>query len=766
MKTTSETSMAAWLPLALRYSPLGKNEPFADREGSGYNPSNTGTGPFMQTLKLDLENCYGIRKLEHAFDFRTCKAAALYAPNGAMKSSLARTFRDIADKNESSDRMFPDRPTKRSVLDENNAELDPESVLIIRPYDEEFGTSERTSTLLVNAALRREHEKLNEGIEKAKKALLSLLKEQSGSRKDLAAEISSTFTRTPEQFVLAISRVAGEVGDQSEAPFAEIPYDLVFDPKVVEMLQQERVREALEDYIKRFNELIDQSQYFKRGTFTYYNAGVIAKALADNGFFDAAHSVSLNAGEKTEITSKEQLEELVRSEKEGITSDADLREKFDAVEKLLHRNANVRGFNSFVAEHEDILPALANVADFKEQVWKSYFVKHRDAFDRLVKEIRAAAERRREIEGAARNERTEWQRVIEIFNERFFVPFELKVKNLVSVVLNEDKIPKLGFTFKEGGEEQEVERDALLDVLSTGELRAFYILNIIFEVEARKKAGQRTLIIVDDVADSFDYKNKYAIIQYLKEIADDENFRQVILTHNFDFFRTIQSRFVNYKSCFMVARKEGGIEINKAVGIKNIFVKDWKVHFGSEPRKRIASIPFMRNLVEFTKGEDDPDYTRLTSLLHVKDGTAAISDGDLFGIYQGIFGELPANAAHSEGTVLDLVYQEADGCLQDGEAANLENKIVLSIATRLRAEQYMLGRINDPDLPGQIDGNQTTKLLERFSKDFPGDDAIPTMERVVLMTPENIHLNSFMYEPILDMSDDHLRKIYGEVKAL
>ncbi len=254
--------------------------------------------------------------------------------------------------------------------------------------------------------------------------------------------------------------------------------------------------------------------------------------------------------------------------------------------------------------------------------------------------------------------------------------------------------------------------------------------------------------------------------EYLKEIAEDENFRQVILTHNFDFFRTVQSRFVDYKSCFMVARKEGGIEINKAVGIKNIFVNDWKVHFGSEPRKRIASIPFMRNLVEFTKGADDPDYAKLTSLLHVKDGTAAISDSDLFGIYQGIFGASPANADPSGGTVLDLVYQEADGCLQDGDAANFENKIVLSIATRLRAEQYMLGRINDSDLPGQIDGNQTTKLLERFSKDFPGDPTIQIMDQVVLMTPENIHLNSFMYEPILDMSDEHLRKIYGKVKML
>lgn len=34
------------------------------------------------------------------------------------------------------------------------------------------------------------------------------------------------------------------------------------------------------------------------------------------------------------------------------------------------------------------------------------------------------------------------------------------------------------------------------------------------------------------------------------------------------------------------------------------------------------------------------------------------------------------------------------------------------------------------------------------------------------MTPENIHLNSFMYEPILDMSKDHLEKLYKEITLL
>ena len=43
---------------------------------------------------------------------------------------------------------------------------------------------------------------------------------------------------------------------------------------------------------------------------------------------------------------------------------------------------------------------------------------------------------------------------------------------------------------------------------------------------------------------------------------------------------------------------------------------------------------------------------------------------------------------------------------------------------------------------------------------------IAILDRVALMTPENIHLNSFMYEPIIDMSDEHLRKLYREVEAL
>ena len=39
----------------------------------------------MNELKIHFENCYGIKKLQHTFDFTKSKVQIIYAPNGAMK---------------------------------------------------------------------------------------------------------------------------------------------------------------------------------------------------------------------------------------------------------------------------------------------------------------------------------------------------------------------------------------------------------------------------------------------------------------------------------------------------------------------------------------------------------------------------------------------------------------------------------------------------------------------------------------------------------
>ena len=63
----------------------------------------------MKRINLDLENCYGIKNLQREFDFSHCNAYAIYAPNGAMKTSLTQTFKDVVAGRDSIDRIFPDR---------------------------------------------------------------------------------------------------------------------------------------------------------------------------------------------------------------------------------------------------------------------------------------------------------------------------------------------------------------------------------------------------------------------------------------------------------------------------------------------------------------------------------------------------------------------------------------------------------------------------------------------------------------------------------
>jgi hypothetical protein len=248
----------------------------------------------------------------------------------------------------------------------------------------------------------------------------------------------------------------------------------------------------------------------------------------------------------------------------------------------------------------------------------------------------------------------------------------------------------LSFSFEEGPDQATVEKEALLRTLSTGEKRAFYVLNIIFEVEVRKKANQETIFVVDDIADSFDYKNKYAIIQYLKDIADIPYFYQIILTHNFDFFRTINSRFVGYSHCLMASKYKNGITLEQATGIKSIFTNDWKMNFFTDPRKRIASIPFIRNLIEFIKGEKDPGFKRLTSLLHWKGDSMGITERDLDTIFNEVFGTT-GTGPNSMSPVINGILREADQCLTACSGINFENKIVLSIAIRIAAER---GHVN------------------------------------------------------------------------
>lgn len=720
----------------------------------------------MKKLKVELVNCHGIHQLSTVISFDKGNASAIYAPNGLMKTSFARTFSDLAAGAVSCDNLFPDRPSERVITDQDGAALRAEQAVVIVSYDEEMGPTAETSTLLVDKVLRDEYEGLEREINQAKSELVAALKGTARTKKDVERTVSLAIMRDDESFFTALIRVEEELADEP-AKYADVPYDTVFDDKVVALLRTDDFRNALADYIQQLNELLDGSMYFSRETFNYYNAETIAKALGANGFFDANHVVVLNSGDgREELSSLKDLSDLIEAEKLRITDDAALRKTFASLEGKLTRNAECRKFLEYISDNESILPELTNIDRFNERVWKSYLKVNEHLYRAAVDRFRGAAERRKAIQAAAEEQRGQWEDVIDMFNDRFFVPFTLTAKNRTSVVLGLEPVAKLGFEFKDGADRVTVERDSLLEVLSTGEKKALYILNVLFEVERRKNSSDETLFIVDDIADSFDYKNKYAIIQYLKDISEIENFRLVVLTHNFDFYRTLESRFIPRKQCLMAQRSDEGVALVEAVGIRNPFIKLFKPSFFNDPVKRIAAVPFMRNLIEYTKGDDDPGYTQLTSLLHWKPETAVVTQGDLDEIFHSLFGGTDAWPDPSS-SVVEMVEQEADRCSGVAASMDMANKITLSIAIRLAAERYMIAEIADDNFINGLQSNQTSRLFSRFKGEFPARTAIiRTLDAVVLMTPEHIHVNSFMYEPILDMSEEHLSRLLSEVRAL
>ena len=116
---------------------------------------------------------------------------------------------------------------------------------------------------------------------------------------------------------------------------------------------------------------------------------------------------------------------------------------------------------------------------------------------------------------------------------------------------------------------------------------------------------------------------------------------------------------------------------------------------------------------------------------------------------------------------MDLLNQQAEEAVSAKEGVNFENKIVLSIATRILAEKYMITELNDPQFVERITRNQTAELFREFkNRELGTPESQKILEGVSLMTPESIHVNAFMYEPIIDMSDTALRKLYRQAKKL
>ena len=113
----------------------------------------------MNNLKLDLENCYGIKKLQHDFAYTNHHTQLIYAANGMMKSSLALTLKGLSGqcKDKAKDRLHPTLRPKYDVLADGTA-LAKAQIFVADPEESNFDTSGAFTNFLANTALKQQYD--------------------------------------------------------------------------------------------------------------------------------------------------------------------------------------------------------------------------------------------------------------------------------------------------------------------------------------------------------------------------------------------------------------------------------------------------------------------------------------------------------------------------------------------------------------------------------------------------------------------------------
>lgn len=743
----------------------------------------------MNTLSIKLQNCYGIKKLEENLDFSNRNVNVIYAKNGLMKTSLAKVFSkfQIGKEDEIKDLIFGNEPVIREIKIDGNPILK-EEIFVINSFESLY-ESNSIASLLINDDMKVQLEevlKLRETLfkELEKKSGLKISKVLSGKKIfELEPTIIRDFNLDEKSFLQNLNNIDLEASNDH---FAPIKYSTIFETSVLKKIKSNEFQEKISDYLDKSDEIYEEFTFLEKGTFTLPKLKDILKKLDGNNFFVKDNKISLSdAGDFASVAA---LKEEIKEVEEKLFSTSE----FKAIEKLL---SDAKGIilKDAIENNPDIIGELtiANIENFRKKLWLSYLKTEEEKFIELLTKFSLLKE---QIDNLDVDD-TLWKQAVNIFNDRFYLPFKMDIENLTSSIIGEN-LPKVVFSFcdKENSDEctendwVKFNRDELekSGTLSQGEKRALFLLNIIFDIQKRIKEEQKTLFIIDDIADSFDYKNKYAIVEYLRDISSKDYFDMLILSHNFDFYRTISGRLnLERENKFHSIKINNEIKIEKEFYQNNPF-ETWKqvlkartrcgITYDSISAKKhiVALIPFVRNLIEYTIDkqinefpEIDKDYNFLTNLLHYKCKTKEITFEQLKKIYREYLGKDDFDTSiNNDDKVYDTIINLAINHISQ-ENVKLENKIILAIAIRFKAEEFMILKINDDNFVREIANNQTRELLGKYKNDFSVEiNKIRILESVNIMTPENIHLNSFMYEPILDMDIVELKSLFEKVKGL
>lgn len=339
---------------------------------------------------------------------------------------------------------------------------------------------------------------------------------------------------------------------------------------------------------------------------------------------------------------------------------------------------------------------------------------------------------------------SKFERAIDIYKQRFNPIFEITVSNKVESVLGES-IPVLSFKHNRNREMIMSESD-LRVILSSGEKTALNIISFIVEYEAKK--NNDPILVLDDLVETFDYANRHAFIEYIDDLVKNK-VSVIILTHNYEFYRTLERRIPELDKLSAYS-KDGKVYIEENKKLNKDIEQVFEIN---NINQFIYAIPYLREIKMMLK----EDTAILDNCLHYKKETKNISISDIKKCYPNI-----SFSTNETDNYLNLLYKIADS-LNLSNQYDIVPKTILSIACRLKLEEKIIG--DNYELIEDINTNQLAQIKDKYKLSLKSD-VLSLIEKVQISTPEFIHCNSFMYEPLIDIEGDYLLKLYYQVKEL
>ena len=255
----------------------------------------------MNKISLNLDHCFGITKLSQVLTFEGENVVLIYAPNGLMKTSFAKTLQLYGQgKVDKIKDVVEDIVGSIDIKDEHGNVVLPASVYVSNCEEPDSETPKNITSFLADSVLKQQYDNILKNLSEKQKALFKEISDHARSS-DIVAEFIRTFCEgKPSLFYGKFEEVMADVvGNEICHDFK---YNSIFDKDGKVRAFIDANRDALKDYSDKYQAILQSSKLFKQNngkTFGTYQASELSKSVADNAFFEVSHKIVLGDGETT-----------------------------------------------------------------------------------------------------------------------------------------------------------------------------------------------------------------------------------------------------------------------------------------------------------------------------------------------------------------------------------------------------------------------------------------------------------------------------------